>query len=423
MSGSVYKRCTRCGARVPDRRCEKCRAESPKWAFTVDIGKDNHGRRKQRARTGFATRKAADRALRELLTSLDERRYVEPSRLTLETYLIEHWLPARKPKQRDAGRRHRGQVSLGTWASYRSDLKAHVIPRIGGVQLQDLAPATLNRLYDHLEEAGGRHGRGLAGKTVVNVHGILHKALKDAVKQGYLERNVADAVDAPRARRPRTAVWTVEQLRAFLRHVQAERLYAGWLLFATTGMRRGEVAGLAWPDLDLDHGKVRIDWTLGVVDSKATWKRRTKSEAGERVMSLDPATVEAFRAHRAMQAQERLRLGPHWRNRQHDWQGDYREDLAFTWPDGRLIDPQRWSTWFGEHCRSAGLPVIRLHDVRHTYATAALANARGWHDIKVISERLGHASTGITLDTYAHVLPKADEETAHSLATLILGTA
>ncbi len=368
------------------------------------------------------TKKAAEHALRELLTSLDQRRYVEPRRLTLETYLVDHWLSARKPKQRHAGRRHRGQVSLGTWASYRSDLTAHVIPRIGTTPLQELTPATLNRLYDELEEAGGRDRRGLAAKTVVNIHGILHKALKDAVKQGLVVRNAADAVDAPRASRPKTDVWEVEQLRAFLQHVERERLYAGWLLFATTGMRRGEVAGLAWPDIDLEAGKVRIEWTLGVVDAKATWKRRAKSEAGERVMSLDPATVETLRAYRAAQAEERLRLGPAWQNRQHDWQGDYREDLVFTWPDGALIHPQRWSTWFGQHCVAAGLPAIRLHDVRHTYATAALSNARGWHVIKVISERLGHASIGITLDTYAHVLPSADEEAAHSLATLILGS-
>ncbi len=421
MSGSIFKRCTSCGARVAERRCARCGTDRPRWSFTVDVGKDLRGRRQQVSRSGFETKKAAERAVRELLTTLDQRRYVEPSRLTFEEYLTNHWLPSRKPKQQQAGRRHRGQVSLGTWASYRTDLQAHVIPRIGRVVLQDLTPEHLNRLYDDLEEHGGRKGNGLAAKTVVNIHGIVHKALKDAVKKGFVPRNVADAVDAPRAARTRTQVWTVEQLRAFLRHVQSERLYAGWLLLATTGMRRGEVAGLCWPDLDLEAGKVRIEWTLGVVDAKATWKRRAKSDAGERVMSLDPATVDALRAFRALQAQERLQLGAAWEPRQVDWQGDFREDLVFTWPDGSLIHPQRWSTWFGQFCEGAGLPTIRLHDVRHTYATAALASARGWHDIKVISERLGHASIGITLDTYAHVLPSADEEAAHSLASVILG--
>ena len=178
----------------------------------------------------------------------------------------------------------------------------------------------LNRLYDELETSGKRAGKcrtagitcrkhycgpdkheGLSPKTVANIHGVLHKALGDAVKWGKLARNVADAVESPRADRGRTEVWTVEQLRTFLNHVAQDRLYAMWLLFATSGMRRGEVAGLAWPDLDLDAGLVRIDWTLGLVDAKPTSKLRPKSRAGKRTMALDPATVDALRAWRKQQ--------------------------------------------------------------------------------------------------------------------------
>ncbi|MDP8928148.1 MAG: tyrosine-type recombinase/integrase, partial [Actinomycetota bacterium] len=117
-----------------------------------------------------------------------------------------------------------------------------------------------------------------------------------------------------------------------------------------------------------------------------------------------------------------LWAGPAWQTRQVDWRGEVRSDLVFTWQDGSLICPERWTVWFREHCAAAGLRRIRLHDVRHTYATAALQHARGWHDLKVISERLGHASVAITIDTYSHVLPAADEEAAHTLARLILGT-
>lgn len=370
MAGSVYRRCTKCGARVRERRCSKCGLDRTSWAYTVDVGGSN-GKRVQRQRGGFASRKEADLALRALQASLDEGRYVEPSKTTLGAYLMDEWLPARKPKQIDAGRGHRGQLSLATWASYRSDLAAHVLPRIGGVPLQELTPRQLDRLYDELEERGGRDGGGLSAKTVANVHGVLHKALKDAVKQGRLVRNVADAVNAPRASRPRTEVWSVEELRAFLRHVRGDRLYAAWLLFATTGMRRGEVAGLTWSDLDLDAGTVRVDWTLGAVDSKPTWKPRPKSVAGERTMALDPATVDALREHRSRQAEERLLAGPAWQRRQTDWRGRHRDDLVFTWQDGRFINPERVSKWFADHCAAAGLPRIRLHDVRHTYATAA----------------------------------------------------
>ena len=240
------------------------------------------------------------------------------------------------------------------------------------------------------------------------------------MKWGKVQRNVADTVEAPRAGKPETGVWSVDHLRAFLLHVVRERLYAMWLLFATTGMRRGEVAGLTWDDIDLDAGTVRVDWTLGLVEARPTFKPRPKSKAGERTMSLDPATVDALRAWRKVQLEERLAAGSAWQESALDWRGTERQGLVFTWPDGSLINPDRISDWFHSYREAAGLPRIRLHDVRHTYATAALANATGWHEVKIISERLGHASIGITLDTYSHVLPQTDTESAHTLARVIL---
>lgn len=261
----------------------------------------------------------------------------------------------------------------------------------------------------------------MSPKTIANIHGVIHKALGDAVKLGKVPRNVADAVDKPSAAKPAHDIWTPEQLRAFLGEVREDRLYAMWLLFATTGMRRGEVAGLAWADVDLLAAQVRITWTLGVVQNKPTWKPRPKSAAGERLMALDPMTIQALREHRKRQTEERLLVGSAWQRRQTDWRGEYRDDLVFTWPDGSLIHPQRLSKWFARRCERAGLPAIRLHDVRHTYASAALANATGWHEMKLISQRLGHANIAITLDTYSHVLRAADEQAANTLARVILG--
>ena len=376
--------------------------------------------RRQQFKSGFRTKRDAQRALNEALRAVDEGSHIAVKRQTVGEYLIDEWLLSRQEGDR-GGRRHRGRLSSGTWAAYRADLEAYVLPRIGGVRLQALTPGDLNRLYDELEERGGRLQQGLSPKTVANVHGILHKAFTDAVRQGRLSRNPAEAVDPPKAQRARTNVWTVEQLRRFLQHVADERLYAAWLLFATTGMRRGEVAGLSWADVDLDEGRLRIDWTLGVVSNEPTWKPRAKSDAGERLLSLDPATVDALRKHRRRQQQERLSVGAAWERRQADSSGRSRTDVVFTWPDGRLINPERWTYWFANYVRAAGLPRIRLHDVRHTYATAALVNATGWHEVKVISERLGHASIGITLDTYAHVLPAVDAQASRTLARVILG--
>jgi integrase len=376
--------------------------------------------RRQQFRGGFRTKKDAQRALIDALAALGKGTYVDPARQSMSAYLLEEWLPSKKPAG-GGGRRHRGQLGVGTWNDYRGLVRAYILPHLGATPLSKLSPADLNAFYDVLEQRGGKGGRRLSAKTVLNVHRMLHKALGDAVRLGRLSRNPVGLVQPPSASRGATDVWSVQQLRAFLKHVSTERYYAAWLLFATTGMRRGEVAGLAWSDIDLAAAKLRVRATLGLVNGHPTWKPRPKTAAAERTMSLDPDTVDALRAHRRTQAEERLGAGLAWCSTQTDHLGQSRDDLVFTWPDGSLMSPDRFTRWFRKLSADAGLPRIRLHDVRHTYATAGLANARGWHEVKVISERLGHASIGITLDTYSHVLPVADEETAHTLARVILG--
>ena len=378
-------------------------------------------KRRQTTRRGFTRERDAQRALREVLTDVEDGTHVEADALTLSAYLTGEWLPSIKARSAEDARRHRGTVSPATWESYRGSLDRYVTRRIGGVRLQALTPAHLDELYDDLERSGGHDGRPLKAKTVANVAGIMHKALADAVKRGRIKRNPADAVSPPTASKARTEWWSVEHLRTFLRHVEGDELYAAWLLFATTGARLGEVAGLTWDDLDLDAGWLRVDWTLGHVGHPMTWKPRPKSRAGERTMALDPATVAALRDRRKRQLETRMLAGPIWQDTFTDWQGLSRSGLVWTYGDGSPVHPKTISNRFLKLSKDAGLPRIRLHDVRHSYASAALASATGWHEVKVISQRLGHANVGITLDTYSHVLPAADETIAHTLASVILG--
>lgn len=397
-------------------------------SWSVVLGyKDAHGKWRKRwhskhPETGepLRSREDAERARTAILKAKDDGAYVPPDRNTLGAWLLEEWLPTKKPTG-TGGRRHRGQVSIGTWDSYRIYVESYINPTLGHMRLQDVRPEHINRLYDELETSGGQDGKGLSAKTIANAHGVLHKALSDAVRQGRLSRNPADAVDAPRSEKATTDVWDLDQLRAFVRHIGADDYEAAWLLWLTTGARRGEVAGLSWEDVDLDAGTLRVTWTLGLVDNKVTWKHRPKSDAAERTMALDPDTVEALRRYRARQAQWRLAAGPGWITENTDWRDNTRTEVVFTWPDGSMINPERFTRWFSRHCDDAGLPRIRLHDVRHSYATAALASATGWHEVKVLSQRLGHASVGITLDTYSHALPAADTEMAHTLGRLIHG--
>jgi integrase len=294
-------------------------------------------------------------------------------------------------------------------ANYRIHVTAHIMPALGGIELQQLSPAHLNSFYRALLREGRRDGRPMARKTVRNVHNILHRALQDALRWGFVARNVADAANPPVGKSPERAVWTPAELRAFIAHVRNDRLYAAWMLFATTGMRRSEVVGLRNVDLDLDAARINPRMPRVLVDHEVVISE-PKTRAGRRSLALDPATVAALRDHLVIQEAEREFIGARYTD----------SGLLFTWPDGRAIHPARFSDWFQQHVTAAGLPRITLHGLRHSYATAAL---KAGVPVKVISERLGHATVAITLDIYSHVIPGMDELAAHTVAGLILGDA
>jgi integrase len=175
------------------------------------------------------------------------------------------------------------RVRPSTWLSYQRNLERHVIPALGKVELQRLTPAHLTGFYRSLLTGGRLDGRGgLSAKSVKNIHGALHPALKDAVRWGYVARNVADAADPPKVITPEMQVWSPTQLRIFLTYVRDDRLYAAWMLFATTGMRRGEVAGLRWVDVDLAAGRVT--------------PRKPRVEVNYRVHVSEPKTAKGKRS-------------------------------------------------------------------------------------------------------------------------------
>jgi integrase len=368
------------------------------YTYWLDVGPDPvTGKRRQRTKGGFRTKRECQRALNAAISAVQGGTFVEPSRRTVRSLLLDEWLPAVQM----------ANLRPATWENYRIHVQAHIVPALGMVELQRLSPAQLNAFYRHLLSEGGKDGRGLASKTVRNIHNTVHRALKDAVRWGLLVRNVADAADPPKGKSAEMRVWSPHQLRVFLEWVREDDLYAAWLLATTTGMRRGELAGLRWADVDLAAGRVsprkpRVQVNYQVLVSEP------KTAKGKRSLALDPATVAALKEHRVRQAEERLAVGPGWQD----------SGLVFTWGDGRPLHPERFSRWFDRLAREAGLPRIRLHDVRHSYATAALAAGV---PAKVVSERLGHANIAITMDTYSHVLPGMDERAASAVARLILG--
>jgi len=288
-------------------------------------------------------------------------------------------------------------------------VESHIIPALGALPLQHVNASHINAFYARLlSEGRGKDKGGLSASTVRRVHATLHRALKDAVKWNRLIKNPVDAADPPRLSSTDLAmkVWSAKEMKSFLVSERESRLYPLWLTLATTGMRRGEVLGLRWEDVDLEAKTISIRQTrimLGYQPLLST----PKTKKGRRQVALDTATAAALKERRHHEKEEGLARGATWT----------KSDLVFLREDGEPYHPERVSRLFTQAGKRAGLPRIRLHDLRHTYATLALAC--GIHP-KVVSERLGHANIAITLDTYSHAVPALSEEAASRVAALIL---
>jgi integrase len=374
------------------------RKRGSKWCVVYDEGYDDSGRRVQRWKSGYATKREAEEALTKILNSLSQGEYVRPNGDTFGGFL-EEWLAAVE-----------AQLRPSTFASYRMIVDKHVKPRLGAVKLQKLTALKLDGAYAEMLREGSLHTkkkRGLSPRTVRYAHTIIRKALADAVTWNLLPRNVADAANPPKKTKRAKKTWTAAELRTLLEHVRDDRLYAAYLLAATTGMRRGEILGLAWSAVDLDGAKLSVSRSLVSVDYKLQLSE-PKTSTARRGVALDPATLQALRDHQARQLDERLAMGGAWGNEL---------DLVFTREDGSPLHPQAFSEAFERHAAAAKLPKLSLHGLRHTHATLALR--AGIHP-KVVSERLGHASVAFTLDTYTDALPDMQETAAAMVAALVL---
>ncbi len=372
-----------------------------KYSVVLDLGRDPQtNRRRQRWHAGYRTKKEASAALADLIGSVNHGAYVERSRQTVAAF-AEEWLAAIAPTVRPS-----------THYSYDRNVRLHVLAYLGSMPLAAVDAGSLNGLYARLLASGRRdtEGGGLSPRSVRYVHTISHRMFKDAVRWGRLVRNPADAADPPRtvaAGGPGMTTWTAAELRGFLDGVRGDRLAAAYLLLATTGMRRGEALGLRWVDVDLDAGRAAIRQTVIAVAHQPVFGT-PKTAKGRRTVALDAVTVAALREHRQRQLAERLLIGAGWTD----------HGLVFARVDGGPLHPERFSRTFARQVARLGLPAIRLHDLRHGWATMALA--AGVHP-KVVQERLGHSGIGITLDIYSHVAAGLHSDAAEQVAGLVFG--
>lgn len=236
---------------------------------------------------------------------------------------------------------------------------------------------------------------------------MLSKAFADAARKGLMARNIASLADAPSSQASCNGdikAWDAQQLTVFLDAVRSHRLHPAFHLAAHTGMRRGEVLGLRWQDLDLDAGRLSVRQALVEV-AYVVHVSDVKTDTGRRTIDIDPGTVDVMKAWGIERSEERGGIEPRG------------EDVVFSKPDGSWIHPQSFSQVLDRKVAKLDVPTISLHDLRHTHDTLLL---KAGVPVKVVSERLGHANVAFTMSVYQHVLPGMQAEAAETFAALLV---
>jgi integrase len=350
------------------------------WVGRISLGYDAQGKRMQKTvygKTKAEVQEKLEKLKQDPTTGLPQ----DIEKLTVATYMT-RWLE-------DTAKL---TIRETTYASYEIIIRLHITPEIGHLRLNKLTPAHLQQLYARkLEE--------LSPRTVQIIHAILHRALKQAHRWDMVQQNVATAVDRPQAQKKEMQFLTPEQVEQFWQVAEQDRLYALYVLAATTGMRQGELLGLQWPDIDLAQATLSVKRSLINISGTPT-TGEPKSAAGRRAITLPELAVQALRDHRKRMLAEGLTASL--------W--------VFCDTQGGPIQKRNLvRRSFKPLLKKAGLPDIRFHDLRHTAATLLLA--KGVHP-KVVQERLGHSSVNLTLDTYSHLMPALQRDAADKLDEL-----
>ena len=324
----------------------------------------------------------AEKALRQAMTDADRGFVFDGGTLTLENYLT-RWLT---DSVKDTVRR-------STFVQYKSVVNRHLIPALGRLKLKALTPAHARSLYREKLDCE------LSPRTVQYIHVTLHKALKQAVMDGLIPRNIADAVKAPQAHKKEVTPLTPAEVKVLLSAASGDRLETLYITAIHTGLRRSELLGLKWTDIDLDARTLSVQRSL---DRDGTFNppKRNKSR---RTVKLTAQAAEALKGHRARQNEERLQLGSLWE----DW------GLVFPNLSGKPMNADYlYHRGFKPLLERAELSGFTFHSLRHTCATLLLSKNV---NPKIVSEMLGHATISQTMDTYSHVMPGMREVAATAL--------
>ena len=362
------------------------------WLVRIYFGCGKNGKRKYKNKTVHGTKSDAQKYLNAKLREKDLGIVADASNKTLSEF-IDLWLETAV----------RPRVSLRTADGYEFLLDKYVRDLIGEIKLENLNRLDIERVYSEMQK------KGLSARTVKHVHTTLKNALKQAIKWEYLQKNPAEFCELPKVTRKEIRVLPPYEANEFIRVANESKTGLIFEFALLTGMRPEEYLGLQWKDIDFERCTAQVRRAL--VRHRGVWSfEQTKTAKSNRIISLPKPLVTKLKSHKIAQNKHRLKKGVIW--------NDY--DLVFCCREGTPLDMQNLTyRYFRPLLKKAGLTQIRLYDLRHTHATLLLIDGV---NPKIVAERLGHSSVVLTLDTYSHVIPTMQKETADKLEKMFYAT-
>ena len=358
-----------------------------RWEARFTIGRDP-GTGKQIQRSVYAaTQREVQQRLRQALSAVDAGTFVEPSKMTVGQWL-EAWLAE-----------YTADTKPYTKRAYATNIKNHITPALGALRLEKLTPLQVQKFYNACMQGEKK----LKPKTVKNIHGVLHSALKQAVMNGMIRSNPTESCTLPRIERMEIQPFDDEAEKSFLRAIEGDKYERLFVVDLYTGMRKGEILGLRWADIDFEQGTITVSRQLQVEPFKGgRYYLAPLKNDKERIITPAPYVMQILREQRRCQNEARLLAGAAWD------EGDI-PGLVFTNEVGKHLCHQTIGTRYKKLVTAAGLPDARFHDLRHSYAVASI---RAGDDIKTVQSNLGHHSAAFTLDTYAHATAQMKRKSA-----------
>ena len=363
------------------------------WEARYTVGRNPATGKQVRKSVYGKTQKEVRKKLTAITSDLDNGVFTEPSKLTFGNWLkiwLDEYCVSIKPR---------------TKSLYENCIEYRIKPFLGSVKLQKLKPAMIQKFYNDALNGKQDNKKAISPKTVKNLHGIVHKALQQAVEIGYIKLNPAAVCVLPKVQKAKINPMDEQQTKLFIKAIANEPLRRLFLVALFTGMREGEVIGLTWDNVDLKNGTIYITQQLQRHDGE--YKLMPPKNSKSRLIVPAPYIMDILKEEQTAQKENRLKAGLLWENK---------NGFVFTNAIGGHYSQQYVHKKFKNVVQSIEMPSLRFHDLRHTYAVAAI---RAGDDIKTVSENLGHASVAFTLDIYCHVTDEMRQSSAERMQAYI----